>query len=324
MICVGIVAHLIFLLYTTDREILSQILTLKFKYLVLIALLVMVPWCGHALRLTLWTRLLGQPLPYIDSLNIAVSTDLGSALTPTMIGGGPIKLGLLLNKGFSPARATFLALLSGFEDFIFYTAGITLTFIFAKDGILKISGAISGWISANVIATVFIAILILLILWYYQREFKKVNNRLLSKLPNRIETSLRSLPTKLKDNLNELKGIVRFIFKEGKLTFLASLSILFIQWAAKFSVLAVILLALDVDCTWYLIYLKQWLVWLTMIFIPTPGASGGAEASFYLIFGNAIDSEVLALVVSVWRFFTYYFVLFSAVVFYQVLRFFGK
>lgn len=282
----------------------------------------MVPWCGHALRLTLWTRLLGQPLSYIDSLNIAVSTDLGSALTPTLIGGGPIKLGLLLNKGFSPARATFLALLSGFEDFVFYTAGITLTFIFAKDGIVKISGAIGGWISANVIATVFIAILILLILWYYQREFKKINNRLLSKFPNRIETSLRSLPVKLKDNLNELKGIVSFIFQEGKLTFLASISILFIQWAAKFSVLAVILLALDVDCTWYLIYLKQWLVWLTMIFIPTPGASGGAEASFYLIFGNAIDLDILALVVSVWRFFTYYFVLFSAVVFYQVLRVF--
>jgi uncharacterized membrane protein YbhN (UPF0104 family) len=56
-----------------------------------------------------------------------------------------------------------------------------------------------------------------------------------------------------------------------------------------------------------------------MLFIPTPGASGGAEASFLLIFGKSIPSEISFLIVSIWRFFTYYYVLIACVILYTTI-----
>ena len=109
-----------------------------------------------------------------------------------------------------------------------------------------------------------------------------------------------------------------FILVKGKIKFAFSITIVFIQWFAKSSILAVLLYALNVDIEFKNIYLKQWLVWLTMIFIPTPGATGGAEASFFLLFGSIIPKNVLTLTVSTWRFFTYYFIMMSAVLIFQI------
>ncbi len=66
---------------------------------------------------------------------------------------------------------------------------------------------------------------------------------------------------------------------------------------------------------------QEWVIFVTMLFIPTPGATGGAEASFLLIFGKSIPSDISFLVVSVWRLFTYYFILLMAVVLYTVLSY---
>ena len=68
---------------------------------------------------------------------------------------------------------------------------------------------------------------------------------------------------------------------------------------AKFSVLIVILHAFNIDFEAIQIYIRQWVIFVTMLFIPTPGASGGAEASFLLIFGKSIPSDIAYLVVSV-------------------------
>jgi len=75
---------------------------------------------------------------------------------------------------------------------------------------------------------------------------------------------------------------------------------------------------MGVDFKPFQMYLQQWIVYITMMFIPTPGATGGAEASFYLIFDGEIPKKLLTLIVSIWRFFTYYFMLFTAIILVQL------
>ena len=47
---------------------------------------------------------------------------------------------------------------------------------------------------------------------------------------------------------------------------------------------------------------------MTMVFyfIPTPGASGGVEGVFYLVFERMIPSDTAASALIVWRFFSYH------------------
>lgn len=317
-ISLGVLAHIIFLLSTTDKAILLQLGDIKMRYLLFISMLVMVPWLGHALRLVLWTKLLEVRLSYRESLKIAVSTDLGAALTPTLIGGGPIKLGMLLNHGISPSKAGILIALGGFEDLIFYLTGISLAFFFARESILKIFISIKEIIWTN--WEVSIGVLAVIIIFIVLRKTKILSGNLsfIQLFPSKIKRAILKFLIGLRNSIEETKDTIRLIINKGKLTFIFSITILFIQWFAKFSILAVLLYALNVDIEFKNIYLKQWLVWLTMIFIPTPGATGGAEASFFLLYGNIIPKDVITLVVSTWRFFTYYFIMMSAVFIYQL------
>ncbi|NNF32981.1 MAG: flippase-like domain-containing protein [Saprospiraceae bacterium] len=317
-ISLGVLAHIIFLLSTTDRSIILQLGNIKFRFLVVIACLVLVPWLGHALRMVLWTRFLNVRLSYREALKVAVSTDLGAALTPTLIGGGPIKLGMLLQHGISASKAGILIALGGFEDLVFYLSGIFLAFFFAHESIISILVSVRNIIISNAAIFGGVAIVILGIWVSKKLGWIKWSFSIVKLLPLKFRRGYLKFLVGLRTSIHETKETLKLILSKGKLTFLMSMTVLFIQWFAKFSILAVLLYALGVNIEFHNIYLKQWLVWLTMIFIPTPGATGGAEASFFLLFGNVIPKDVLTLVVSTWRFFTYYFIMMSAVIIFQL------
>lgn len=141
-------------------------------------------------------------------------------------------------------------------------------------------------------------------------------------LPQRLKRLVTSTKIKFNNSLQDMKSNFKLVWQHGKLRMVFSFAVLLVQWMAKFSVLIVILHAFNIDFEAIQIYIRQWVIFVTMLFIPTPGASGGAEASFLLIFGKSIPSDIAYLVVSVWRLFTYYFILLMAAILYTLLSFF--
>jgi len=101
---------------------------------------------------------------------------------------------------------------------------------------------------------------------------------------------------------------------------LLSVLILFFQWFTKFTILAFILHSLNIHFSWFDMYIKQWIVWMSMLVIPTPGSSGGAEAAFLILFKDNLTGDLQNLVVSTWRFFTYYFILILSVIIFNITK----
>ena len=149
--------------------------------------------------------------------------------------------------------------------------------------------------------------------WVTGVFFKKI-------LPLKFYNFLTKLKQKFLHYLSDIKEAYVKVFKSGKIYLLVSIILLFFQWFSKFTILAVILLALGVDFTLFDVYVRQWIIWMSMLIIPTPGASGGAEAAFLLLFKNNLPGEMPNLVVSTWRFFTYYYILFLAVGIFQLVN----
>ena len=54
--------------------------------------------------------------------------------------------------------------------------------------------------------------------------------------------------------------------------------------------------------------------------IPIPGASGGAEAIFVLMFGNLFGTNLISGAMLLWRFFTFYLVMFVGAICFAYLR----
>ncbi len=321
VVSIGIVAHLIFLLLTNDRNVFQYLSEIKLYFVFLILVLLSMNWICHALRIMIWTNYLKQGFNFKTGLKIAIYTELGASITPTLIGGGPIKLGMLIKNGLSTGKAGFLTLLNGFEDFIMYTTVFILACIHQRESVFKILGSIWDFIQTRWILILMVIglIVILRILDKHTAIFSKIHL-----IPKKYADQWQKIKIELSSGWQEMLFSFKKVIRNGFAHFSLSFFILIIQWLSRFSVLAVLLYALGVDYKFFNLYIQQWIVYLTMIFIPTPGATGGAEATFFLLFEGEIPKDLLPLIVSTWRFFIYYFMLFASVMIIQFFRFEGK
>lgn len=127
IIPIGVMANMVFALLTTDSSRFECIGSFKLNYLFWAALLSLAPLVISSLRLGIWTRFLGKPMPFTELLRISMAYELGSAVTPTSGGGGYVKLGMLVQKGFTVGQATSLMTMSSMEHITFYLIVIPVT-----------------------------------------------------------------------------------------------------------------------------------------------------------------------------------------------------
>ena len=304
------------MLLTNDQNVFQYLAKIKIPYLLLILFFLSLNWVGHAIRIVLWTHYLKKKFTFKQALKIAIYTELGAAVTPTLIGGGPIKLGLLIRNGLTTGKAGFLTLLSGFEDFIMYLLVFLVSCIHAKKSIGRILNSIGNSIQSNwlVILGIISTIIIIRIILIKTKTS-------IGYIPNKYKPAWNNFKKEILGGWQEMRSTFRQLTKDGWSYMLMSFPILILQWLSKFTVLVILLYALGIAFKPFEIYIQQWIVYLTMIFVPTPGATGGAEATFFLLFEGEIPKDLLPLVVSTWRFFMYYLMLFASVFIIQFFRF---
>ncbi len=314
---VGILLHVVFLLVTIDKKSFSVLLNIKPLYLMAIALLALGPWIGHTCRIMIWSKFLKHPVKWREAIHVVVANEVGSAVAPTAVGGGPIKVGMLMKYGVPASRATFMVLLSACEDLIFYLSGLLVTFIYMREQIYKMGGFLmqNKWLFFGTLSILIASV-------FFKSATGKVLRKVLLLLPITTANKIRNARRRILSYFSDIGEAFVGVINEGKTALLMSVGLLFFQWFTKFSIFAVILMALGIDFELSDVYIKQWLLIITLLFIPTPGASGGAEAGFLLLFGQSLPGDLANLMVSTWRFFTYYYILImSALIFNVMLRF---
>ena len=300
IVCIGVLFNLALTWYLTDQSQPLDWSKFSLGYLVLAAMLSLIPWLWHGLRLLIWSQFFGVPVSNLDLLRIAVVTDVGGVVAPNVVGGTPFKMGMLIQHGYRPGQAASLALLGQFEEGIFYIfviipVSLAMTRPWANPLWQKVGGFFSahGWTAALLAALLAIAIVVLG-KWRRRRNEKKGR-------PSRSE--------QWQMLISDFRHTSGLIYAKGRKPFLYSMLALAGQWATRFFVLIAVLLALGLQVDFFNIFFLQWMVFSATIFVPTPGGAGGAEAAFILVFGALIPRFAVGPVMTGWRFLTYYFIL---------------
>ena len=317
----GVAVHIVFVLSTTERSLLDYLTKLSFGHLALISVLMFMPWAAYALRIMIWAHYFKEKILYSDALRVVITSDLASALTPTAVGGAPAKAALLLNRGFAGPTVGFILTYGVLEDIVFYSTGLVMAAIFSTGLLTNIGTGLYSFLQSNTLVITSVTVVIALYIMMIKMDLVPSMFKINTYLPQKWKDFVANVQKKWSQSVDGMKANFSSVWANGKLSMVASLGLLFVQWFSKFSVLLVILNAFHVDFDTIQLYIRQWVVFVTMLFIPTPGASGGAEASFLVIFGKSIPKELSFLIVSVWRLFTYYFLLLSAVAFYILISF---
>ena len=122
------------------------------------------------------------------------------------------------------------------------------------------------------------------------------------KLVKEIDTTYERMETELK-SFHESTAIM----SKHLGLFIAASFFTFLQWTAYYAIPYCIYRSFGFDsATLWTIISAQVFLTLFMSFIPLPGAAGGAEGGFYIIYGMFFKGNTLVPAIFLWRIITYY------------------
>lgn len=322
LIPVGVLGNILFSFLVTDRELLTGLPDLPRGYLYLAMVLGLVPWLTNALRLLIWARFLGHPLRLRDTFQMTLAVDLGSAISPTALGGGFFKWGMLVQRGVSPGAAASLTAFPTVEDAIFFAVALPVAIVATRSWDLPIFRMAAERVQGDLLLVVGVAAGIALLSWLVVRMV--LVGRLGERTQQRSIQFLARTRRRMRSTVQDATGVFRVIVQRGKSRFALSFLLTAIQWGARYSVVSALIAYLGYPVDPLLFWLLQWVVFTLMTMIPTPGAAGGAEAAFYLIYSAFIPAEAIGLATTGWRFLTFYFQLGLAAIVFLLLNLFRK
>ena len=287
------------------------------SYLLLAVALAFVPMTANALRLIVWARFLKADLSLVGAMRVMTGTIIANSVTPTTVGGMPLKLVFLMGEGIDTRRAVSMLSFQTVEDalVLFSLFGLcasvssfALADFFAANPEmfqrLQEALAFAGWIGASLLAAAFAGGVLI--------------------AAGILGSRIKRIVTRWGITLRRWAGTVlqdwRAVVCEGKISALISLGLAFLQWSVRFSIAGLVIAAFGIDWQPHLYWLLQYLVQALSSFVPTPGAAGGAEAAFLLLFSPFVDLEILPAVMSAWRLLHFFVPLAGAALAFLLLR----
>lgn len=97
-----------------------------------------------------------------------------------------------------------------------------------------------------------------------------------------------------------------FLRQRGRSVLAGNLVLAMAHWAARLSIITALFAALGMAVQPLRLAVLQWVCFAIMSVTPTPGAIGGAEASFLLVFGDDVPTALAPVALAAWRFVTFY------------------
>jgi len=268
-------------------------------WLGLAVVLGVVPWGFTAARVWMWARFFGTPITARNALRVGIGTELGSSISPKAIGGAPVKVGLLVDSGVRTGTAASMLMLDNLVDIVFF-AGVAPAIAFATarwtlpevqevlGRLLDKALATTPWIVGTIVV---IATLLLIRRLRPGRE------------PAGNAGTVRRALSGVRD---EFLSAYQLVGKRGKSRFVIAVVLTTGLWGARCSVATAVLYGLGSEVDPVLFFLLQWVVFMMMVFVPTPGAALGAEASFGAVIDGFVVEGVLGILTAGWRFFSFY------------------
>jgi hypothetical protein len=302
ILSLGLLISVAYSAFTVDSASLSAFGQFPFLCILALAGMVILPWLADTLRVQVWLRFLGNRQRFTEVFQMTLATEMASALSPAAIGGSGAKLGWMISRGIAPGVASSIMALNALEDVIFFLLalplalllspatgnGITLSKFF---NVLQESDLTGG-------RSVGLFLLGIILLYFTGRIAWKL-------LPPSFISRVTGWKIKFKRQVDLAKQTFRIMLAQGSWRFFVTVSLSGLHWACRFSMFTVLLVGLHQYVDPFNFFASQWLVFMLMKLVPSPGGTGGAELAFLLFYRSLLPENLLGLLVGAWRVLTF-------------------
>jgi uncharacterized protein (TIRG00374 family) len=306
LVPIGVLANVWWTWYATDHSVFVHLNRLPRQYLALALALGLAPWVTNATRMLLWGRFLGLPLGWRDYLGVTIGGELASSVVPTSSGNEVMRWGILVRKGVPQGKAISIVTLGWLQDSLFFAVAIPAAVVLSRAWELPVLRAVGRQARGKVTVIVVVAVAALFalrLLWgavligTLGEGSRRRGLRWTARVRRRLGRTLA-----------DVREVRRLVVARGKGLFLLTWLITGLQWSCRYSVVTALafFLAPQAHVDPVLFFLLQWVVFTALNFVPTPGASGGAEAAFVLVYSALLPASVIGIATAGWRFLTFY------------------
>lgn len=298
------------ILLATSTSIISIIIILKFtgttatwkvlseidiRFLLLAFILHALSWIIYSLRLKFLTSLAGHKVSFGLSFRSTLATAFVGSLTPSAVGGEPIRIKILADDGMSYGAATAVAVMERLLDSLFFILALAI--------FLMISGFLTGF--GLEIGGIFLFILTLSLIFLWQVVVR----------PDRIERLIGWMKKKtVKRKFMEIIEREMWLFRDAGIQLakrtLSEIPIMIVltamTWLIDSLVPSAILVGLGTS-PHYLFSITSQLILAIIALLPlTPGGVGVTEFSMTYLYSKFLPHNLLGPLIILWRLVTYF------------------
>ncbi|MHB8842080.1 MAG: lysylphosphatidylglycerol synthase transmembrane domain-containing protein [Candidatus Aquicultor sp.] len=322
VVLLGIVTVGVIIALTFNQRTLLALSRVNLTFLGLAVLGIFLSWVFSGLPFYLLTRVIKKPIGFIASLRVYLGGTFFGYITPFGSGLIPTQVYILTADGLTPGEATAVtSSRATISSWLFVVLGLMIFIVFrsslpgsVKLSLLGIAAAAAIWslitlffIKQPARAKASVSRILqgrILVRWFGEERLGKARDR--------IHHEIDNLSLNLKDlfSLKNAPSIIAVFLSEV------------VAWFGLFSVLPLVLFGFGVSGNLGQLVFRIFLLFAVAPVSPTPGGSGVVEAALTGILQGLVPSEIIGLIVLVWRFLTYYLTLLIGAAF--VLRFISK
>ena len=314
------IALLVFILSMNDiGEILNTVKTVDVTNLVIALILVLVYLGLYPLTMCLLTKAEHVDVKFIDVYTIGMTEHFFNGITPFSTGGQPFQIYALTKKKVKLSTSTSL-LMMNFIIFMIVTNLFALCSLFYFD---KFVTTDSMRVVAIIGFTMNFLVLFFMIALATSKTIKKGIIWILTKLSKIkfLTKLLESRIVQVNEYIEQTQSAFLSLWKH-KLTFILCFLIRAVTMAVYYGITFFILRSLHVEIginqLFFVICGSAFAITM-VVFMPTPGSSGGIEFAFSSIFAALALESTSSLSYSgmlIWRLITYYLTMLISLAFY--------
>ncbi|MDY6965165.1 MAG: flippase-like domain-containing protein [Halobacteriota archaeon] len=260
-------------------------------------------WFFWSERMKILVEASGGHLSFPKSFKILVSCFFAAGITPSEVGGEPVKIYLLTEENMTFGDATAVVVTERFLDVIFLVLISPLGLFIFRD--LVLSG---GLIVIPIIAvSFFVSVFSLLVLIIYRPEMVKSISTILFDIVLEIwrtERMQRLISRILKEIGSFIDGMWIISRKRSELTLASGCTVA--RWLIDLCVAPLILMGLGSEPYFIHSFAAQILLVVLLLAPITPGGSGIAEIGSAAIFSTFVKGAPVGLFVVIFRLITYH------------------
>lgn len=307
-ILISIFSIAVVLLLTLDKNTVAVIREIRPVYIFAAFVIHILSFVVWGMRIRVMSSALGHKINLLKASEIAVSGTFVAALTPSSIGGEPLRIHLLRQDKMPLGQATAVVMSERLLDTALMLLAVPFS-LYLFRGTLS-DPRLDIVLLLGVLLT---AVSLVLMLGALLRPLsvKLIINNLLKWMIERfngkkIGNKLYNLSKSIDGVISEFNEGVNLFFTSGLTGLFFGMIFTILYWIVEFASLPVILMGLNQPPSVLICFAAQVLLMIIIIVPLTPGSSGVAELAATSLFSVFMSASILGIAVLAWRAFTFY------------------